>query len=100
MLGGGGGASEGRGGAGGGAWAGGRGGARGGAGGGGAGGTSLSPVPFSSTGEASAGSSSSTEPWVEKEDSIILLSNHVELNQEPGVVSSSNTADGNRRLQL
>lgn len=51
------GASEGRGGAGGGVWAGGRGGA-----GGGAGGSSLSPVPFSTTGEVSAGSSNSTEP--------------------------------------
>lgn len=68
------GGSEGRGGAGGGVWAGGRGGA---GGGGGAGGSSLSPVPFSTTGEASVGSSNSTEPCRQKEDAIILLSNYV-----------------------
>lgn len=90
MLWGGVGASEGRGGAGGGAWAGGKGGA-----GGGAGGSSLSPVPFSTTGEVSAGSSNSTEPCKEKEDTIILLSNHVSLNQETRVT----TADGEWKLE-
>lgn len=63
VLGGGGGGPEGRGGAGGGVCAGGRGGA-----GGGAGGSSLSPVPFSTTGEASDGSSNTTDPCREKDD--------------------------------
>lgn len=57
LLWGGGGTPGGRGGAGGGFWAGGKGGA-----GGGMGGSSLSPVPFSTTGEASACSSNRTEP--------------------------------------
>lgn len=78
VLCGGGGASEGRGGAGGGVCSGGRGGA-----GGGVGGSSLSPVPFSTTGEASAGSSNNTDPCSEKENTIILLSNPVKVDQEP-----------------
>lgn len=82
LLWGGGGTSEGSGGAGGGIWAGSRGGA-----GGGAGGSSLSPDPFSTTREASAGSSNNTEPCMWKEDTIILLSNYVKLNQEARVVS-------------
>lgn len=79
------GGSEGRGGAGGGVWAGGRGGAGGGVG---AGGSSVSPIPFSTTGEASVGSSNSTEPCKVKGDTIILLSNYVKQNQEPRVGSS------------
>lgn len=50
--------------------------------------SSLSPVPFSITGEASAGSSNNTDPCGEKADNIILLSNHSKVNQEPRDIRS------------